>query len=162
MFKTILLFVIAVTGANASCSSCASGRTCPTTGGSMCIPCVAGKFRLQSGSTNMQCLDCPTGFAGPTTARTACQTCVQGKYQSELAETECLSCAAGQYSAQNAQSVCTNCPSGKYGDQVRQVSPTSCKQCKLKSIYPLTALPSRSFAYRTETLTLTCCVVFSL
>ena len=86
MFKTILLFVIAVTGVNASCPTCTSGRTCPSTGGS-CVTCSAGKFRASGGGNtpaNTQCLDCPTGFGGTNGGGNSCLTCTQGKYQAEL------------------------------------------------------------------------------
>ena len=131
MFKTILLFAIAVTGANASCPSCSPGKTCES---NTCIDCVAGKFRegtIRTTNPDNGCLDCPTGYHRPGPGGGSCTQCPIRKYQADVGQTACKNCAAGKYGDQVAQSSCTNCPQNKYGDLTGQASPTSCKACKL-------------------------------
>jgi hypothetical protein len=96
----------------AVCIPCLAGTFSSETGSTFCTSCPAGKFQDLEGQDH--CLSCPTGTYSDVTGSTVCTSCPAGQYQGLEGQDHCLSCPAGSYSDVTGSVVCTSCPAGQY------------------------------------------------
>ena len=108
----------------AVCIPCLAGTFSSETGSTFCTSCPAGKFQDLEGQDH--CLSCPTGTYSDVTGSTVCTSCPAGKYQGLEGQDHCLSCPAGSYSDVTGSVVCKSCPAGQYQGQVGQDHCESC------------------------------------
>ena len=161
--------------ANANCTSCAAGTymagvgatvclTCAayadadvprvecrcnagaTGNGSVCVRCVAGKYKGVSG--NSSCIDCGVNMYSTTVGATgtgACVSCpvnavsgagsaVIGSCVCNVGATgpnggTCTLCAVGKYKSVNGTAACTDCLAGSYSGRIGANNSETCVSC---------------------------------
>jgi len=105
--------------------------------GVSCAACVAGTFKISTGSVN--CTLCGTGkFSGAiAAANDVCQACAMGTYSAQLgnkAQSDCDNCPTGTFSAALAASdvsTCILCDVAEYQMSTGAININACMQCPL-------------------------------
>lgn len=92
-----------------SCASCEPGKySFPSTNGTTCVDCAAGRFSPGGGSS---CEPCPAGSFS-LGGSSACQPCEPGSYTPFIGFDMCLLCDPGTANRLRNQSRCSDCPTG--------------------------------------------------
>ena len=131
--------------------ACNAGYTGPD--GGTCTACVAGKYKIATGSA--ACTDCATGTYLTTTGATAAATCVAcpAGSNSPISSSApaactcntgstgpdggvCTSCVTGKYKTATGSATCSNCGTGTYSTTVGATIATTCIACPTNSNSP--------------------------
>ena len=93
----------------------------PVQGQSTCVPCVSGKYNIETGSQfEDDCKLCDKGTSSDTIGATTDGTCLEcdgGTYQTMRGQSTCIHCGAGRYGtvtgAFTEDIACIQCEPGK-------------------------------------------------
>ncbi|KJE98052.1 ephrin type-A receptor 4a [Capsaspora owczarzaki ATCC 30864] len=110
------------TGFAAACSACPANQYQPKSGATSCVACPsfststegsakctcnAGRYGINTNTTNMSCSVCEPGFQCSNSIRTACPA---GSVQPSSAGSSCTACLVNQYQNATGQTSCKPCP----------------------------------------------------
>jgi len=118
------------TGADGTwCDPCVRGKFKSITGSSDCLSCAANKYSTVLGSVGGTCTDCPTNTNAPeaSSSPAAC-TCNAGSWGGG-GTIACTLCGAGKYKETTGPDHCDWCPPGTYSTVVGATAVSTCQQC---------------------------------
>ena len=116
------------TGPNGGpCAACVAGKFKIDSGSGACIDCGSGKYSTTVGATSDVCQACPTNSDAPQASneQTDC-TCDAGFTGSDGGA--CTACEGGKYKSQSGNAPCSICPAGKY--KAMAGANTFCDNCE--------------------------------
>jgi hypothetical protein len=119
-----------------TCTACVAGKYKIATGSAVCTDCAAGTYSTTVGATlATACLACPTSSNSPisSSALAAC-TCNVG-FTGPNGGT-CTACIAGKYKIATGSVVCTDCAAGTYSTTAAATLATTCLACPAYSNSP--------------------------
>ena len=118
------------------CTACVAGKYKIATGSAVCTDCGAGTYSTTVGATvATTCLTCPTSSNSPIASLTliAC-TCNVGFTGPNGGP--CTACVAGKYKTTTGNAVCTDCAADKYSATAGATLESTCLACPANSNSP--------------------------
>lgn len=112
-------------GSGPQCLLCNPGSASSTVNSNFCVPCFAGQYQPNSGSTS--CLSCQAGTISAGGA-TSCSACPPGQYSGVVAAS-CTACPLNTYNPNSGQGSCQQCPARHCTTATGAASVVQCSFC---------------------------------